>query len=162
MAESTYVKVKRDGTVVLADSGAANTYTLSYENGDLKFNKAKTDQVVIYDRSTIVGCRSGNDPVLSGAFSVHYRQWASAASENLCDVLDGVNSGSAAGWAKVSSDFEQWNLNMTMTVAGGEDGTNSVANFGIVVFEWDFAEGDPDQLNVSFNCYGGITFTGPA
>ena len=33
MAESTVVRVKRDGQILLADSGAVHTYTIAYEIG---------------------------------------------------------------------------------------------------------------------------------
>ena len=161
MATSTYVKVKRDGTIVLKDNAAANTYTLSYENGDTKMNAGvKATQVVIRDRGVFAGLRKGDDQVISGSFSVHFRQWASASSDNLCDVLSGVNS--ASGWTKADANYEQFNLDMTITIAGGIDGTDSTATLSTCVFEWDWSEGDPDQLNVTFNCYGGVIFTGPA
>lgn len=160
MAISTYVKVKRDGTLVLKDSGGANTYTLSYEDGDIKFDNPKAEQIVIMDRGVFAGVRKGNDTAISGSFTVNFRQWASAATENLCDVLDGVNS--ASGWTKVDTAYEQFNLDAVFTIDGGIDGTDSVATLSTCIFEWSFSEGDPDKLSCTFTCYGGSVYTGPA
>jgi len=37
MAESTVVRVKRDGQILLSDSGSTNTYTIAYEPGDFSY-----------------------------------------------------------------------------------------------------------------------------
>lgn len=160
MAESTYVKVKRDGIITIQDAAAANTYTVAYEDGNLTFSTALTDQVVIRDRGAIVGCRFGDDPILTGSFSVHMRQFASAASENLCDAIYGVNS--CSGWTKVNTAFEQFNVDIVMSIAGGLDGTGSEATFNTCICKWDFKEGDPDAISVTFEIFEGITLTGPA
>lgn len=162
MSLSTYPKVKRDGTLTLNDNAVANSYTLTYENGDIKFNKPKASQVVVMDRGSFGAVRKGDDQVISGSFSVSFRQWTStggSAVANLCDVLDGV--GGAAGWTKWDANYEQFNLQAVFSIAGGTDNANSVATFNTCIFEWDFSEGDPDTLNCTFNCYGGVSFTGP-
>ena len=75
MAESTVVKVRRDGTLTLSDgTGTPVTYTVAYENGDVSFDGgSKADRIVIRDRGTIVGLRKGDDPVPSLRFAVPMR-----------------------------------------------------------------------------------------
>ena len=73
MAASVAVKVKRDGVLTLTD-GAAATYTVAYENGNVSFDGgSKASRVVIMDRGTIVGLRKGDDPVPTLTFDVHMR-----------------------------------------------------------------------------------------
>jgi len=160
MAVSTYVKVKRDGVLTLMDgTGSPNTFDVTYTNGDLKFSDAADDEVVIRNRGSIVGVRAGDSPVLSGSFSVHFREWTNAAL-TLVDVLQGV--GSASGWTKVNYAFEQFNLDVKLVVAKGADGgvTAPTATLSTCIFTWDFSEADPDSIAVSFNCYEGIAYLG--
>jgi hypothetical protein len=60
MAESTIVKVPRDGTIVLKDNGGANSYTVAYEDGNVSFGRQKAERIVIRDRGSIVASRKGD------------------------------------------------------------------------------------------------------
>ena len=40
MPESTQIRVKRDGQIILSDDGALSTYTIAYEPGDLTIDIA--------------------------------------------------------------------------------------------------------------------------
>ena len=61
MSESTVVAVPRDGTISITN-GDATVYTVSFENGDMSMNLDLAERIVIYDRGTIVGLRSGMTP----------------------------------------------------------------------------------------------------
>ena len=70
MAESTTVKVPRDGTIVLKDNGGSNSYTVAYENGNVSFGREKAERIVIRDRGVIVGPCLRSSPVMD--WDVHF------------------------------------------------------------------------------------------
>jgi len=160
MAESTTVKVPRDGTIVFADNGGSNTYTVAYENGNLSFDGgAKAERIVIRDRGIIVGSRKGDDPVLSASFDVHMRMFTTTAGSDLtlCDVLD--KTGNASGWTAVDPAHEEFNLDLRFTV---EDGTtDQVVTLSKCICTWEFSEGSPDTISVTCEVMGGYSATGP-
>lgn len=166
MAESTIVKVRRDGQIQFLDgSGSPKAYTVSYENGNVSFGREKADRIVIRDRGVIVGSRKGDDPVLTITFDVHMRSLTTSASTDLtiCDVMD--NSGNVASipWVKASAANEEWNLNLKFTIENTDHGGGAdyVATFAACIFTWSFSEGDPNSISVSAECMGGYTVTGP-
>lgn len=160
MAASTIPKVRRDGTLVLADSG--NSYTVAYEDGDLSFSSEKPDRIVIRDRGTIVGVRSGDSPVLSLSFSVHQRDFTDGGADTLVDVLE--QTGAAAGWVSVGNGtaFEPYMIDVTLTIEGTNHGDSADGSVKMAkcILTWDFAEGDPNKISVKGECFGGLTFTG--
>ena len=106
MAESTVVKVRRDGTIKLKD-GSTNTYTVAYENGDLSFDGgSKADRIVIRDRGTIVGLRKGDDPVPSLTFTTMMRDFHDNSAGSLIDFLD--NSGPVVLTSSGGTGYEQF------------------------------------------------------
>jgi len=159
MAESTTVKVPRDGTLVLKDNGGTNTYTVAFENGDVSFGREKAERIIIRDRGTIVGSRKGDDPVITVTFTVHMRMFTTSAGSDLTlvDFIDGT--GNAAGFTKVGAEHEEYNIDIQFTV---EDGTtDQVVTFSKCICTWQFSEGSPDSISVSAECMGGYTSTGP-
>jgi len=166
MAEPTTVKVRRDGTIALADNagfGGGNTYTVAYENGDGSLSQPKADRIVIRDRGVIAGLRKGDDAVGSFSFSVHMRSFTDA-NITLIDALDFING--ASGWTSSGgTGYEQKLLSAKITVEGTDhgDSTDHTATASKVLFEWTFDEGDPDVINVTGEIYGGtLTLTGQA
>ena len=159
MAESTTVKVPRDGTLVLKDNGGSNTYTVAFENGDVSFGRDKAERIVIRDRGVIVGSRKGDDPVITVTFTVHMRMFTTSAGSDLTlvDFIDGT--GNAAGFTKVGAEHEEYNIDIQFTV---EDGTtDQVVTFSKCICTWEFSEGSPDSISVTAECMGGYTETGP-
>ena len=166
MAESTVVKVRRDGEVQFVDgTGSPKTYTVSYENGNVSFGREKAERIVIRDRGTIVGSRKGDDPVLTITFDVHMRSFTTTAGTDLtiCDVMDNTGNVATIPWAKVSSAHEEWNLNLKFTVENTDHGGGAdyVVTFATCIFTWEFSEGDPNTISVTAECMGGYTATGP-
>lgn len=161
MAESTLPKVKNDGTLTVTNAAAAS-YTVAYEDGDCSFAAEKNARIVVRDRGVITTVRSGDAPVPTISFSVHMRQFTDAGDLNLCDILD--RRASASAWANttgVYSDFPSFNW--TFTVEGTTpDGADHTAVFANCVGTWKLSEGEPNKIEVTLECYGGITYTGPA
>ena len=167
MAESTVVKVRRDGEVQFVDgTGSPKTYTVSYENGNVSFGREKAERIVIRDRGIIVGSRKGDDPVLTITFDVHMRSFTTTAGTDLtiCDVMDNTGNVATIPWAKVSSAHEEWNLNLKFTVENTDHGGGAdyVVTFATCIFTWEFSEGDPNTISVTAECMGGYTATGPS
>tara|TARA_R110002020_G_scaffold182725_3_gene378430 strand:+ start:214 stop:708 length:495 start_codon:yes stop_codon:yes gene_type:complete len=164
MAASTIPKVRRDGSITFEDSGAGNSLTVTYEDGNFAFDgSGKADRIVIRDRGTIVGVRKGDDPVITGSFSVHFREFTNGSAAILADVIDGV--GGASSWTSTGGGaFEQHMLTLKFICEATDHGesADAVAAFSKVVSTWAFSESDPDTLTVSFECFGGVAFVGQA
>ncbi len=160
MAITNVVKVRRDGTISIYDSGASNTLVVDYEDGNFTFDNGaeQAETVVIRDRGSIVGLRKTDDPVGSLSFSVHMREFTNSTVDNLCGVLDNEK-----GWTSTGgTGFEPYMLDCRLTVEGTNHGdqADATASFTRVLMKWSFSEGDPNVINVSGEVYGGITYGG--
>ena len=167
MAESTVVKVRRDGQIQFLDgSGSPKAYTVSYENGNVSFGREKADRIVIRDRGVIVGSRKGDDPVLTITFDVHMRSLTTSSGTDLtiCDVMDNTGNVATIPWVKASAAHEEWNLNLKLTIEGTDhaDAADHTGTFAACVFSWSFSEGDPNTISVTAECMGSYTSTGPS
>ena len=150
MAESTVVKVRRDGTITLKDGGG-NTYVVAYENGDLSF-----------DGGTIVGLRKGDDPVPSMSFTVMMRDFQASSGGSLIDFLD--KTGGASGATSTGGvGYEQYLIDIQFDAEGTAHGDSNDhrATAAKALCTWSFSEGDPDTISVSAAIYGGITSSEP-
>ena len=161
MAESTVVKVRRDGTITLKDGGA-NTYVVAYENGDLSFDGgSKADRIVIRDRGTIAGLRKGDDPVPSLSFTVMMRGFTDQSAGSLIDFLD--NSGPVTLTSTGGTGYEQFLIDIQFDVEGTAHGDSNDhrATAAKCLCTWSFSEGDPATISVSAEIYGGGTYPEP-
>lgn len=160
MAESIKVKIKRDGLVTILDgAGSPLSYTVAYEDGDFSFNAAKDESLWIEDRGVIVGERAIKERMGSLKFSVHMREFRNASAATIVDVIKKTGA-----WASATSlgtaAYESFMHKLTFTV---DDGTDSVVTFGIVKLDYDFAEGDPNKINVTGEVVpSSVTYSGPA
>lgn len=156
MSESTVVGVPRDGTISLTNGDAA-TYTVSYENGDFGYSEDRAERVVIYDRGTIVGLRSSNDAVPTFSFTVHFREFMNAAAATILDFIyqtnnqSGATSSGGTGFEPFLVDVE-FQANMSSL-----SGSNTKVTLTKCLLTASFAEGTPDSISVSGECYGSIT-----
>lgn len=161
MAASVVPKIMRDGTLTVTSGGSPVTYTVAYEDGDLSFSKDKDARIVIRDRGNIVGVRKGESPVLSGSFTVHQRDFTDASALTLVDMIDGT--GAASGHTSTGSGaFEHFMVDLKLEIEGSSHGdtADGSVSFSKCICTWDFAEGQPNKISVSFECFGGLTFTG--
>jgi len=166
MAASSLVKTKRDGTITIIDgiSPTPNEYTVSFEVGDFSYSEEKADRTVIRDRGAIVGLRAGDDPVITASFSVHLRDLHNTTADVLLDFL--YNRGYASSTTSVASTggtgFEQYLVNIKFTIdANSVDSGEAVQSvtFAKCLCVYSLSEGDPDSLEISAECYGGLTFS---
>tara|TARA_R110000787_G_scaffold59215_5_gene134290 strand:- start:5165 stop:5632 length:468 start_codon:yes stop_codon:yes gene_type:complete len=152
----------RDGVItVISGGGSPVTYTVSFEDGDFAFGKEKDARIVVRDRGTIVGVRLGESPVITGSFTVHQRDFTDGTSLTLVDMLD--KTGAAAGHTSTGSGaFEEFMVDIKLEIEGSDhnDTADGSATFSKCVATWSFSEGAPNKISVSFECFGGISFTG--
>jgi len=162
MAASVVPKIMRDGVITILDGAASPaSYTVSYEDGDFSFGKDKDARIVVRDRGNIVGVRKGDSPVISGSFTVHQRDFTDGTSLTLVDMLD--KTGAASSHTSTGSGaFENFMVDFKLTIEGDDhgDSADGTATFSKCVASWSFTEGQPNKISVSFECFGGITFTG--
>jgi len=156
MAESTVVAVPRDGTITITN-GDATTYTVAYEAGDFNANLDKAERIVIYDRGTIVGLRSGNDPVPSISFSVHLRELADSAEDTILDFVYQTNNSSAAT-STGGTGFEPFLVTVEFQAnMAALSGSNTKVTCNKVLLTAAIAEGSPSSISFTGEVYGSIT-----
>ena len=156
---------RRDGTITLKDGGSASL-EISYEAADLTFEVTKSDQTIIRDRSVIVTVRKGDDqPAATGSFSAYFREFADQTNAgSILDFINKTNNYSGNTSATSSGVYvEEYCINIEYDVAGttfGDD-ANHRATLTQCIATVSFTEGDPSAFNISFTCYGGVSYTGP-
>lgn len=163
MAYSTAPKVRRDGKITLKDgtSPTAVTLEVAYEEGNFTFDQTKSDRIVIRDRGTIGSVRKGDDQPISGSFTIYMRQFTSASAGSVLDFIN--KTGSYSSNASVSSTVatDEYAINIEFEVDGdavGDDDGDTTATFDTCICTASFSEGDPNTINVSFECFNGVTF----
>lgn len=162
MAESTVVRVKRDGQILLSDLGAANTYTVKHEPGD--FNYAVPDYAVIniLDRGELGATpqlRRGDDQPMTGGFSAYLRDLGDttgAAYETLLDILHRYTGGYVdSTWSSThgsNGDVDTWTVQLTIDGSAFGEADKTVT-FPFCVLRGNVAEGDPSTIPVTFTSY---------
>jgi len=161
MAESTVVRVKRDGQTAILDSGGANTYTVSYEPGDFSYDSPQEGVNLFLDRGVIGGTpslRYGDDAPMTFSFSAYLRDLgdtgvAYATLLDICHVYAGGHV--ATTWTStlgVASDVKTWTV--TLTIDGASFGeADKTLTFKYAVLRASVSEGDPDSISVSGTSY---------
>lgn len=161
MPESTVVRVKRDVQIVLYNSGATLSYTVSLEAGDFNFAVPDTTVVNPLDRGELGATpqlRKGDDQPMTGGFSAYFRDAGDTA--NAYATLNGI------AW-RLSGRYEDTNWTSThgsngdvptVTLSASYDGTpfgeaDKTLTFPFVVLRANYADGDPCSLNVTFTSY---------
>ena len=163
MAESTVVRVKRDGIITRSSLGAAYTYVVAYEPGDLSMNVAGHTVNLFLDRGeigTVPSIRKGDDQPMTLSWSCYLRDVADMnATKTYTTPLDltwRFTSGYAAtNWSSTlgsSSDV------VTETIAWTVDGSfageaDKTLTFPYCYVTANLAEGDPDHVTQSATSY---------
>jgi hypothetical protein len=162
MAYSTAPKVRRDGTITLKDgTGTPVTLVVAYEEGNFSFDQTKSDRIVIRDRGTIVSVRKGDDQPITGSFTIYMRQFTSSSVGSVLDFINktGAYNGNLSVSSTVATD--EYAINIVFEVDGdavGDTDGDTTATFDTCICTASFAEGDPNQITVSFECYNGIVY----
>lgn len=161
MAESTIIRVKRDGQILLADSGAAHTYTVAYEPGD--FNYAVPDYTIVnmLDRGeigTTPSIRIGDEQPMTGGFSAYMRDLGDTANAyaTLLDIAHRyLTRYVTTNWVStMGSSSDVFTITIQLTIDGSFCGeADKTLSFPFCVFRANGAEGDPNTVACTFTSY---------
>lgn len=153
-----------DGTILIEDgtTPTALSVTVAMEPGNFTFTPPRDTFTDIIDRCAIVGSRkSGTEPgTLS--FSYYLQDFTQGTGGTLIDLIDGTGA-FAARVSTDSGEFEGNVLKVTYTMEGSDHGgTDGTIVCSKVRLWWDFAEGQPNVVNVTGVILADPTFTGPS
>ena len=156
MAESTVVGVPRDGEITISN-GSGGAYVTSYENGDFSYSEDRAERVIIYDRGSVAGLRSGNDAIPSFSFTVHFREFMNAAADTILDFVYQTNNSSGATSAG-GTGFEPFLVDVVFKAdMAALSGSNTKVTMTKCLITASFSEGSPDSISLSGEVYGTIT-----
>ena len=164
MAYSTAPKVRRDGKITLKDGTSPTPISLevAYEEGNFSFDQTKSDRIVIRDRGSIGSVRRGDAQPITGSVTIHMRQFTSASAGSVLDFINKTGSYSANLSSDSSVATDEYSINIVFEVDGdavGDDDGDTTATFDTCICTASFAEGDPNQITINFECYNGVTYT---
>ena len=164
MAYSTAPKVRRDGVIKLRDGTTPTpvSLTVDYEEGNFSFEQTKSDRTIIRDRGTIKSVRRGDDQPITGSFTIFMRQFTSSSAGSVLDFINktGSYSGNVSSSSAVSTD--EYAINIIFEVDGdavGDSDGDTLATFDTCICTASFAEGDPNTITISFECFNGVTYS---
>tara|TARA_B100000519_G_C14214764_1_gene424406 strand:+ start:220 stop:714 length:495 start_codon:yes stop_codon:yes gene_type:complete len=157
---STAVKTVRDGQITLKDgTGTPVELVMNYEGeGNFTFADDKSERLTLYQRGTIVGCRKQNDVVTTASFSINFKEFTDASSGSAIDFImkTGSYSGNISTGGSGFSDFYMIDIEFRVEGTDHGDTGDHFANLRKCICTYDFAEGFPDTVNFTIECYGGI------
>jgi hypothetical protein len=164
MAESSVVKVKRDGAITLKDgAGTPKTYTISAEPGDFSLAVPLETRNDFLDRGRLVGSvRFGDDQPVTGSFSAYFRGGLSTdgAAATLTQICDGTIAGvGTAAWVStLGADAEVFAVDVVLTVEGTDhgDATDHTVTIPDCSLDFTIAEGDPNVITVNFRSHTAV------
>ena len=138
---------------------------------DFADNREKAARVVVQSQGVTKAVIKGNDPEFrTGSMSVPFISENNGLADAFLDAIDGVSpGGSSTQWAAESTGrpgapfVEVYTLTMQVTwILAAEFGGNIVKTYSKVHFIPTYASAtDTNKISVSWECYGGVTTTGP-
>lgn len=163
MAESTVVRTKRDGLIVISDSGAANSYTVSCEPGDFTYSAPGYSTLRLLDRGEHKTPRRSDAQVCTLGFSVLLTDIGdpTAVYATLPDICEEQRAGTfvAGNWTSTfGTTSDEFGVDVTYTVDGSAFGeADKDLLFDDVTLKGSMAEGDPS----SYSCTGEASILAP-
>ena len=143
MPESTQIRVKRDGQIILSDDGALNTYTIAYEPGDLTINVPDTN-----------GDRLHDDAPCELNFSAYLRNVSGADFATLLDIAHRYDGEHVEGAWVSTSEGDVFTVTCSVVFSGAEIGeADEQLDFPFSVVRANLTEGDPNTVNVTITSY---------
>ena len=105
--------------------------------------------------------RKGDDQPITGSFTIYMRQFTSASAGSVLDFINKTGSYSANVSSDSTVSTDEYAINIEFEVDGdavGDDDGDTTATFDTCICTASFAEGDPNQITVNFECYNGVTY----
>jgi hypothetical protein len=164
MAYSTAPKVRRDGVIKLRDGTTPTpvSLTVDYEEGNFSFEQTKSDRTIIRDRGTIKSVRRGDDQPITGSFTIYMRQFTSSSAGSVLDFINKTGSYSSNVSASSAVSTDEYAINIIFEVDGdavGDSDGDTLATFDTCICTASFAEGDPNTITISFECFNGVVYS---
>ena len=164
MSYSTAPKVRRDGVIKLRDGTTPTpvSLTVDYEEGNFSFEQTKADRTIIRDRGTIKSVRKGDDQPITGSFTIYMRQFTSSSAGSVLDFINKTGSYSSNVSASSTVSTDEYSINIVFEVDGnavGDSDGDTLATFDTCICTASFAEGDPNTITVSFECFNGVVYS---
>jgi hypothetical protein len=156
MPESLILKTKRDGVLKLSDNAAANSYTVSYEAGDLSIAVPGPTVISPLDRGSLgspPSLRYSDDAPITGSFTAYLRDLTDNGFATLSEII--LQTGDVGNnWVStMGADAEVFTLDLEWTIAGPGAEADHVLTLPYCVVTGSISEGDPDQISISFTSY---------
>ena len=164
MAYSTAPKVRRDGVIKLRDGTTPTpvSLTVDYEEGNFSFEQTKSDRTIIRDRGTIKSVRRGDDQPITGSFTIFMRQFTSSSAGSVLDFINKTGSYSSNISSSSAVSTDEYAINIVFEVDGdavGDSDGDTLATFDTCICTASFAEGDPNTITISFECFNGVIYS---
>ena len=164
MAYSTAPKVRRDGVIKLRDGTSPTpvSLTVDYEEGNFSFDQTKADRTIIRDRGTIKSVRKGDDQPITGSFTIYMRQFTSSSAGSVLDFINKTGSYSSNVSASSAVSTDEYAINIIFEVDGdavADSDGDTLATFDTCICTASFAEGDPNTITISFECFNGVVYS---
>lgn len=159
MAESLIVKTKRDGTITFSDLAGANSYTVSFEAGDLNLTIPGATVNNFLDRGRFPpgnpSIRYGDDQPLTGTFTAYLRDLSDATDVTLPEILAQTGQVGTTWTSTMGANGEVFTLKILWEIAGliHGDTANHTCELDHCFITGSMSEGDPDQVSISFTSY---------
>ena len=155
MALNTVPIIPRDGTITVTD-GAALSYTVAYEDGDLSVSGLRAGQMsteIFRDRGIMYSFRQIQEEPVSLSFSAHATEIADGTEQTFLDVFNKTGAWSAAT-SQLANSGDVHAVTVTFTGDTSGDGTGGEAGQTIVITYFipedsSFSEGVPGKFSVS-------------
>ena len=167
MAEIITVKNFRDHTTALSDGTAVTPldYTLNIVPGSFKYDDPGHDEILIRDQGEIAGTRKGNANPITGSYQAYFRQFTDGSEDALIDFIKAGGNLAAMVTTGTNAFKDFVHVDLVHTVEGTDfgDSADHVATFSDCVQKYGYdISGEIAVIDVTFTCYGGAAFTGPA
>jgi len=168
MAVSSVQKHDLYNAVTISDgtTGTPLTLTLGPWQGTISYTDPLEEEIITYNQRTITGVFKGRSQPIDGQFSVPATCFADASTgaQNILDLVYGTNDFSAVASTQTASYSNFTLLDLAFTMEGTDfgDGADHVATFSDCRLHGvSFSSGQPNEISVSFRCFGGLARTGP-
>jgi hypothetical protein len=162
VAESTYIRTKRDVQMLIYDLGAVHTYTPNWMPGDLSWAGGEYEVVSslnLGDFGSTPSLRKGNEQPLTGSLTVYLRDVGDTANAyatmlEICAPYTGRHV--AANWIPtLGASADVLTLTLAVTIDGSFAGeADKTLTFTFVVFRLGGVQtGDPSTQTVNWTSY---------
>ena len=159
MAESLILRTLRDTQIQLADSGAAHSYVITKEPGDMQYSVPDYTIVTALDRGdigAIPDLRKGDEQPMSGSFSAYLRDLGDTAN-SYASALEiahrYVGRFVESNWVStMGTSSDVFTITINVTIDGSFCGeADKTVSFPYSVFRAPtVADGAPSKVSFSF------------